>query len=192
VAAPKRSDAERNRDLHIVAEMYTKGYTLRAIGETIGVSLGQVQYDLGKIREEWKTSAIADYETRVAIELQKLDRLETQAWAGWERSLLDSEETSTTYKKSRPKVRRGKKSIPGRMQQTEKVAKVKGQAGNPQFLQVVRGCIERRCAILGIDQPKKIAPVKMDEDGKWVSITEEEKVKTIQAIFERAGITFSA
>jgi hypothetical protein len=41
--------------------------------------------------------------------------------------------------------------------QIKKTKRREGQVGDPRYLDGVLKCIDRRCAILGIDAPKKIA-----------------------------------
>ena len=40
----------------------------------------------------------------------------------------------------------------------KEVKRREGQSGNPSFLAGVQWCINKRCEILGLDAPKKIAP----------------------------------
>lgn len=61
--------------------------------------------------------------------------------------------------------------------------------GDKRYLDVVLRCIDRRCKLLGLDAPAKQelsgpdgGPIRTED----VSITEEERISRISAIFERA------
>ena len=103
-----------------------------------------ISYDLKKIQETWRESALIDIDEAKARELAKVDRLEREYWDAWERSCEDAE---TIRQEGRP-PEEGEKGKP------EKVVKTsKGQAGDPRFLAGVQWCIERRCKIIGVDAP---------------------------------------
>jgi hypothetical protein len=150
MAKPKRTEAQREKDLAEIARLYLRGVTQAAIGAQLGLSRQQIGYDLQDLYARWREDASRDIDERKSAELQKLDRLEAVAWEGWERSCLDAETTHA----SRTKGRTGKAGEP--LPDLEKATKtLKGQAGNPRFLEVIKGLIERRCRILGIDAPEK-------------------------------------
>jgi predicted transcriptional regulator len=69
-----------------VAELYTKGWFQTAIARELSISQPTVCQDLQAIRKQWRESAIRDFDAARELELQKLDRVEREAWAAWERS----------------------------------------------------------------------------------------------------------
>lgn len=133
-----------------IAELYVQGWTQMAIAEKLNIGQPTVSLDLQKLQKEWRESRIRDFDTVRELEIQKLDRLEREAWAAWERSQKPSQsaefgdDTSNTPKKKR----------------------VKNQNGDPRFLVVVHQCIASRRALLGLDAlpalPKEDANAAID------------------------------
>jgi hypothetical protein len=133
-----------------VAELYLQGKSHRAIGTLVQVDHGTVTRDLAAIRKEWLARMVANFDQRKAQELAKLDRLEEVAWAAWERSCEDAETFKTTS--TRGRVDKEGNALPT-LDRTEKV--VRGQFGDPRFLDKVGWCIQKRCEIFGIIAPEQ-------------------------------------
>ncbi len=139
MAAPKRTKTERVRDRALISELTLKGWTQQQIGEHLGLNQSQVSRELTKIKDNWKRESTRDYSLCVEQELLRLSLLEAELWQAWEKSQQPKESTSSEKKGNEVKV--GKR--------TEQ------RAGNPQFLQGVQWCIDRRCKLLGLDAPTK-------------------------------------
>ena len=124
-----------------VASLYLQGWTQASIGKECGVVQQQISFDLQAIRALWRESLLRNFDEARAQELAKIDVVELEYWQAWARSQQPAETTDTARDsagKSKASVRRV------------------GQAGNPRFLEGVVKCIERRCALLGIDAPHQI------------------------------------
>lgn len=136
--ADKRGIAER---LAKVAELITKGYRNFEIAKVVGVSEGQIRYDRAKIEAEWREEYLKPISVAKDAQLARLDLIETQLWAAWAKS-LEPEKTEvadhTKGKKNQVRVT------------------IKYQYGNPQFLSLLLGVIDRRTRLLGLDAPIKI------------------------------------
>ncbi len=137
-----------------VSELYLQGWSQTAIAEHLGVAQSTINGDLKKIREAWLNSAIRDFDQARAQELQKLHRLEREAWAAWERSqkpaqsaVIQGEEPSQAMRKT-----------------------IKNQHGDPRFLEQIHKCIASRRALLGLDAPQKIMPT--DAEGRGLNVTD--------------------
>ena len=156
-----RNAAERARDRRRASDLYLQGWLQVDIAKELSIDQATVSRDLKAIQKEWLKSALIDFNEAKARELAKVDKLERTYWAAWERSCEDAE---TTTRKTKGKVTKVQIEV-GREEEgkvvlerpAEATRTLKGQAGDPRFLQGVERCIERRCKILGID-----APVKMD------------------------------
>lgn len=126
-----------------VAELILKGVTAHAeICRRLGMDPGQrstVTRDVQALNGQWRDRAAAVLDEAKGRELARLDLVEQAAWAAWEKSQQNAETLRAR--------------VSGGAQQTEKVSK--GQAGDPQFLRVVLGCVEQRRALLGLDPPKE-------------------------------------
>ena len=127
-----------------VAELYLRSWTQTTIAQRLGVTQPTVCEDLKRIRQQWRDSAIRDFDAAREEELQKLDLLEREAWAAWERSQQVQESPRVVQDGS------GK-----RAQKT-----VEHPVGDLRYLEQVQKCIAARRALLGLDAPTRIAPAR--------------------------------
>lgn len=118
-----------------VAELYVQGWTQVQIAEKLNVTQTTICTDLQRLHKEWRESRLRDFDAARELEIQKLDRLEREAWAAWERSQKPSQ--SAEFKDDATN--------------TPSKKKVKNQNGDPRFLVVVHQCIASRRALLGLD-----------------------------------------
>ena len=138
-----------------VAEMYLRGQPQSAIANVVGVKQAAISKDLQYLRREWLKSSVELIDQRKAIELAKIDKLEMEYWDAWERSRLPAETEITEQVGAKGR----RKSTDPDEEQTivplrlRKYKRVEGQSGNPAFLAGVQWCIEKRCAIFGLNAP---------------------------------------
>jgi hypothetical protein len=142
---PKKIELNERRQR--VAEMYVQGQTQAAIATEIGVSQATVFNDLTFIQDHWRASALRDFDAARELELQKLDKIEREAWTAWDRSKQPAQSA---------KVRSGRTGE----EATEK--SLQHRVGDPRYLDQVLRCIAARRALLGLDAPTRIAPVMPD------------------------------
>jgi hypothetical protein len=135
-------DARRRR----VAELYLQGYrNQQAIADQLGnVNRRTVGLDLKAIRRWWREDAVFEFKTAVAEELARINCIEREAWATWEKS-------KTPLERSRSGQQRG----PAGDRQIVQIEK-EDRCGDPRYLDKVAWCIERRCQLLGLDAPKQV------------------------------------
>lgn len=144
-----------------VASRYLRGEQQTEIARAFGLSQAQISKDLAAVRAAWLASAVRDFDAAKAQELARIDEVEREYWLGWERSKQDKEvsvqetDGKLDEKTKRPKIKKA-------------VLRKEGQSGNPAFLAGVLTCIERRCAILGLDAPKRFVI-------NWDELTEEQE-----------------
>src|SRR4051812_36084473 len=69
-----------------VIDLYLQGWSQPAIAEHLKVGQTTVSLDLRIIQKQWRESAIRDFDQLRARELAKIDFLEREAWAAWQRS----------------------------------------------------------------------------------------------------------
>lgn len=150
-----------------VANLYLQSWSQMAIAEHLRIAQATVCRDLKRIHAEWRAAAVRDFDTQCGIELQKLDRLEREAWAAWERSQKPSQQARM----------RGATSE----QNAERV--IRNQVGDPRFLEQVQKCIAARRALLGLDAPTRVEPVAPAPE-PVVVLTPEERRAHILAIIE--------
>jgi hypothetical protein len=169
--------AERRQQ---VAALYIRGITQAEIGRRYGLNQATVSRDLAAVRAAWLASSIADYGERKAQELARIDAIESEAWAAWERSQTDAETLHAESLKGR--VGANGAPLPD-LAKTSKTAK--GQCGDPRYLERVGWCVEQRCKILGL-----LAPEKHDHSGTLTVDERRAKLSGVLALLrERAGIS---
>lgn len=143
-----------------VAAAYLRGDYQSDIAARFGISQQQVSLDLKAIRAAWLASAVRDFDAARAQELAKVDEVEKEYWLAWERSKKDKEiavqETDGTQDERTRKPRIKKAML-----------RKEGQSGNPAYLVGILACIDKRCAILGLDAPKRFVI-------KWEDLTDEQ------------------
>jgi hypothetical protein len=147
MTAPVRSNDQRERDLEETAKLYLQGWKQSDIAAKQGVSQQQISNDLKEIRRRWRESTIRDFDQIKDEQLQKIDLMESEAWAAWIRSCgnrtVELEETTLSDKGDTVKSATKKEKL----------------IGDPRFLQMIDTCILRRCKILGIDAEVKMAEI---------------------------------
>ena len=149
----RRTREQRARDRAEIARLALFGNpTQQEIAEKVGLDQATVSRELKAIRAEWRESAVTDIEQVIAQELQKLDALEAQALAEWERSKKDWQKKVVEDKPAGSRGGGGKS------------AKIEtgGQTGDPRYLQVILGIQDRRAKLLGTDKPAKFAETNPD------------------------------
>lgn len=174
MAAPKRTKDERERDLAKLAENYLHGMSQWQIAQEFGVSQAQICRDLQTLRKRWLESSLRDFDELKAQELAKIDQLEAEYWAAWQRS-VGQKQKKTTERTNAQGGARDKAAI-----HTEEMT------GDPRYLQGVERCIERRCKLLGLDAPAKVAPTDPTGDKPYDPITDTERAARIARILDDA------
>jgi predicted transcriptional regulator len=144
-----------------VADLYIQGWLQAEIAHHVGVTQSTVSTDIKTIQGQWRASAIRDFDILRERELRKLDRLEREAWAAWERSQKPAQEALISTNGSDQKT----------------VKKVAEQTGDPRFLEQVHKCILSRRALLGLDAPTRIAPTSPDGKEAYHSYVMSELMK---------------
>jgi hypothetical protein len=125
-----------------VANLYVQGWPQASIAQELRVAQATVCRDLKAIQEEWRRSAVRNFDMQCNLELQKIDRVERESWAAWERSQKPSQQA---------RVKGG-----GNEQAADRV--IKNQVGDPRFLELVNKCIAARRALLGLDAVPRVEP----------------------------------
>lgn len=129
---------------NIVCDLYIEGYSYREIAERFGVSVTTIHRDIKKIREEWKKSRPDRYQEGLDRALASLDRIEANAWKGWNKSLEDAVESVEELNETKD----------GSF--AKKQTRRRGQSGDSNFLAILERCQGRRAAIQGFEAPKQM------------------------------------
>ncbi|MCC6490691.1 MAG: helix-turn-helix domain-containing protein [Candidatus Hydrogenedentes bacterium] len=148
---PKRTTAEREADLVLIQDWYVRGDSQRTIAQRLGgmrtysVSHQTICRDIETILDRWRQVMVRNVDKLKAEELAKLNMIEREAWAEWERSRLDKERHEETSDEEGASTKRV----------------VEGRLADPRYLEKVQWCINKRCEILGLN-----APAKYEHTGK--------------------------
>lgn len=167
-----RSKSQIAKDRRVIARMYLSGSLQVEIAEKLGLDQSTVSRDLKTLNDEWLQSALIDFNEARALELQRINNLEIIYFEAWQRSCEDAE---TVVKKIKGD---GDKEL----QQT-----TKGQAGDPRFLSGVQWCIERRCKLLGLDEPER----RPNDPQKVINYTADEWIAEQKRRRQEAAETMS-
>lgn len=122
-----------------VADLYLQGWSQAAIAQSLQVTQWTISEDLKHVREMWRNSAIRDFELARQMELLKLERIEREAWAAWERSQKPAQSAD---------IHEGDSGTPS---PTPTRKRIRNQYGDPRFLAQISHCIACRRALLGLD-----------------------------------------
>ena len=178
MAAPKRSKFKIIADRVEIAQRYLKGQTQAEIGLALNMTREMVTYDLKAIRKEWKESRLRDFDDLQSQELEKVDHLERAYWEAWDKSMAETT-SKTQY------IRSGGKA--GTPKQTRLIAKTDPGLGDPRYLVGVQWCIEKRCRILGLDAPVKVAPTDpsgLMEYSGGSTLTDDERLRRLATVLD--------
>lgn len=140
----------RGADLRLVrrqnvAREYLKGRYQVDIAFDLSVSIATVKRDLAKIRQDWLISSLQNFDALKAEQLARIDTIEAEAWEMWSRSCELHVRTSVQNIEAT--------KFPGRNTKTDRTP----GTGDPRYLQTALQCIERRCKLLGLNAPEKMA-----------------------------------
>lgn len=138
VKKPRRP-SELERDRRNVSRLYLQGHIQTEIAHELKISQATVSRELKALQAEWRADRIYDINEAKAKELSKIDVLELEYWEAWKRSQRDAVTESEGS------------NAQGSFNKTT----TQGQSGDPRFLDGVMDCIKQRCAILGVEAPKK-------------------------------------
>ena len=161
MARGRRSTVQREHDLAVIAERYLHGYRQQDIAIELDLSQPTVSNDLQTLYGRWQESALMDVDEAKARELARIDELEYTYWQEWEASKAPKEITATK-KTSRPDDQG--KPMP---EKAEASIRKEERLGDPRYLAGVQWCIQRRCAILGIDAPQHTKLTGTGEGGAF-------------------------
>ena len=157
-----------NKRRELVADLYLQGWTQTNIAEEIGVGQPTICADLKRIQAQWRDSAVRDFDEAREIEVRKIDRIEREAWAAWERSQKPVQPATTSNDPKQRKPRR----------------QMRNPYGDPRFLELVNKCVASRRAVLGLDAPVR---TEIQTDGHTVVERRDRIVTVVAALRDRAG-----
>src|SRR3977135_156173 len=100
-----------------LADSYIQGWTQMEIAQHLDFDQTTISSDLKHIRQEWRDSAVRDFDAARDLELRKIDRIEREARAAWERSQKPAQSAHISDETNQRRTRRH----------------VRNQYGDPRF-----------------------------------------------------------
>lgn len=156
-----------------IAELYLQGRYQAEIAREIGISQQQVSYDLAILRRQWVERAAGATDTWFAEELARIDKLERTYWQAWERSTAGRETRATSQRGDTRSAQ----------------IRTEDAFGDPRFLSGVQWCIDRRCKLLRLDPPARIAPTNPEGDREYrpgePELTDQQRLERLAELLER-------
>ena len=146
-----------------------------------------VHDDVQHVLAIWREEHQHNVDEWIALELERIGRVESEAWEGWERSKKAAQTVAVKTAKLIMRGGRGKDryELPG--EQVEKTETVKEQVGDARFLELALKCTERRCVLLGLNAPEKIAPTDPTGTKEWGgNLSDEERAARAAALYDAA------
>ena len=160
----KRRQIKEGR-LAIVAQLYKRGYTVRAIREEVMRRLDLTPYgvstvhsDIKLLLKEWRKSRLEDMDDALQLELTRIDDTVRELWEQWEKSKEDY--TRTQRKRKGAPARSGNQdnNSPDGGIRTFSVEEKTQQVimlGNPAYIAEIRQQLAERRKLLGLYAPEK-------------------------------------
>lgn len=157
----KRDPLAIARDRALVAEYRLKGLSLRQIadelnnrpGITYTVSDSTVQRDYQANIAMWNEQAVELTGADVQEQLIRLNLVEQEAWAAWEKSKKPAEQTKEVERLRDLYDENG--DVHDQAVLLESVERIsKGQVGNEKFLRIILDCWDKRSRLKGLYQDK--------------------------------------
>jgi hypothetical protein len=130
---------ERRRE---VANYALKGWTPAAIARHMHIPPATVSRDLAAMREFWREFPVYDFDRARLEQLQKIDLVEAEAWAAWQRSQEPQRSAWLTHGKAGEQSR----------------SSLKHQHGDPRYLREIARCVAQRYEMIGVQPPEAPRP----------------------------------
>lgn len=158
-----KTEAQEIHDRALLAEMYRQGHSHAAMAAHFGTSEDNVKQHIQGLRKEWLERQARAINEVKQEELDKLDDIEREAWAGWRRSQEDAERTveetesgAIVADAAEGDDDSGEVAVPIREGKVVKRVERKGQVGDAKFLEILLKVRERKAKFYALDSPKRI------------------------------------
>lgn len=157
----KRDELAIARDRALVAEYHLKGLSLRQIADELNnrpsvpytVSESTVQRDYQANIMAWNEQAAELTGADVQEQLLRLNFVEQEAWAAWERSKKPAEQTKEVERLRDLYDENGDPYDQAvLLESVERISK--GQVGNEKFLRLILDCWDKRSRLKGLYQDR--------------------------------------
>ena len=159
-----RQNKIRDGRLEIVAHLYKRGYSIRAIRAEVMRRLDLATYstqtvhkDIQTLLKEWRESRLEDMDDALQLELTRIDETVRELWEQWEKSKEDYTKTQRKRKGAPANNQDNNSGGEGGIRTfsvEEKTQEVIG-LGNPAYISEIRQQLSERRKLLGLYAPEK-------------------------------------
>ena len=164
-AQQQRRNQFKAARLEIVARLYKRGYSIRAIRAEVMRRLDLATYstqtvhrDVQTLLKEWRESRLEDMDDALQLELTRIDDTVQELWEQWEKSKEDYTKTQRKRKGAPARnANQDNNSGDGGIRTfsvEEKTLNVVG-LGNPAYISEIRQQLAERRKLLGLYAPEK-------------------------------------
>ena len=136
--------AQREQHLNRVAKGLAQGQTIRQQAQELDRSLTMISMDRRTLRMRWAEQNKNHIREERFDQLEKLNRVEEEAWEAWDRSIGE------TAKQTRRVTQSNGQQVQVVSEETVTLT------GDPRYLDTINKVVSRRCAILGLDAPQEM------------------------------------
>lgn len=176
MSSRRRKGSELARDKRQIARWYLAGMKQAEIAEKLGIDQSTVSRDLKALQAEWQESTLIDIDAERRKALARIDQLEIEYYEAWLRSCQPKETEASKLVTDQGAGERNEASL--RTEQRD---------GDPRYLAGVQWCIERRCKLLGLDAPTKIAPTDPTGDKPYDAGLDPKRLGRLVDLLNTAG-----
>jgi hypothetical protein len=114
------------------------------IAKTEGVAVSTISEDISWLRNEWMAAGVHDIDAQIAMEVEKINQVEVEAWREWDRSKEQAEVFRTVVRQ-----------IAQGQDLKETMHELRAKAGDSRYLKIILDCIERRSKLLGLERSEE-------------------------------------
>ena len=163
-AQQQRRNQFKTARLEIVAQLYKRGYSIRAIRAEVMRRLDLVTYstqtvhkDVQTLLKEWRESRLEDMDDALQLELTRIDDTVQELWEQWEKSKEDYTRTQRKRKGAPARSNNQDNSSDGgiRTFSVEEKTQQVIMLGNPAYIAEIRQQLAERRKLLGLYAPEK-------------------------------------
>lgn len=152
-----------------VARLMVRNMSPEEISDQLGLTVGQVEYTIRKIKDEWRRTRTDIYQSMVDQQLATLDAVQREAWVAWEKSRRDKV------------VRKRRRGTTGEDEVSLMETTREEQAGNPAYLKLISECVDKKLHIVGGYAPKQVDMTITNTAEMIKSMTPEQRQKMREA-----------
>lgn len=160
------TSAAEQRRASIAYEILRGVTDVHDLADRYGVSASTIKIDIKEIEERWKDQQLKTAEEVRARELRRLEKVMAEAWSGWDKSREDAVETRTSMTEDGE----------------ETTVSVRGQAGDPRFLETIRNTIADMLDVRGLRVQKVAQTDPSGQESIMASVFQE-----IRRLAEQVG-----